>query len=315
MPQYSLHGLRILTSDPLPGVAAEGFSGVPDCVVLFAAPPRALDEHFLDGSRELVVAYEPEVAGPDATLTATAGDGWFRLRFWDGAEGTVDREGSEVWMRSGSTGFSGAATHLLGQVIGFALRLRGRVSLHAGCAIVSGRAVAFAGPSSAGKSTLAAALAARGDVVLSDNITTLREEDGTFLAFPGPHRFLLADDAAAAIYGDASRFPIVSATSEKRLVAATPAVEREARPLAAVFILDRAGHPIPDPVVERLDPKDALIALLANSYGSVFFTPAMRAADLDVLTRLAHALPVFYLFLPKDFAALPRAIEAMSHCE
>lgn len=280
MPDYALHGLRVRTSASLPGVAEEPFSGDPDCVIHFAPPPPAL---------------------------ATGDDRWFRIRL-DEAEATFDREGKEVWLRGD---FAAATTHLLGQVIGFVLRLRGTVSLHAACVALGGRAVAIAGPSSAGKSTLAAAFAVRGDVVLSDNITALREEGGTFLALPGPYRFLLGDDAATAIFGDAARFPSIITTAEKRVIAPPPP-PRSPLPLGAVFILDRSAEPLSEPVVAQFDRKEALIALLHNSYGSVFFTPAMRAADLELLARVALSVPVFDLLLPKDLAALPRAMEAIS---
>ncbi len=61
-------------------------------------------------------------------------------------------------------------------------RWAGREAFHAGAFVADGRAWAVLGPRTAGKSTLMAALAARGTTVLSDDIVV---SDGR-VAFPGP---------------------------------------------------------------------------------------------------------------------------------
>ena len=59
-------------------------------------------------------------------------------------------------------------TYFLGPVIGCVLRLKNKVCLHASVVNINGKAVAFIGEKTAGKSTLIAAFAALGYPVLSD---------------------------------------------------------------------------------------------------------------------------------------------------
>ena len=68
-------------------------------------------------------------------------------------------------------------TYFLGPVIGCVLRLKNKVCLHASVVNIKGKAVAFIGEKTAGKSTLIAAFAALGYPVLSDDIAVLFEKD------------------------------------------------------------------------------------------------------------------------------------------
>ena len=86
-----------------------------------------------------------------------------RLRYADGCEYHVDAAGTRVactWPAHFTV--EDAATYLLGPVFGLVLRLRGIPSLHASAVALGDRSVAMCGPAGTGKSTTAAALAARG---------------------------------------------------------------------------------------------------------------------------------------------------------
>jgi hypothetical protein len=56
--------------------------------------------------------------------------------------------------------------------------------LHAACAVIDGRAVLLSGPSSSGKSTLAAGFLRRGGVVLSDDVIRVERDGSGFIAYP-----------------------------------------------------------------------------------------------------------------------------------
>lgn len=62
---------------------------------------------------------------------------------------------------------------LLGSVFGLLCHQRGLLPLHASAVRIDGRVVAFSGPSGVGKSTLAAAMAARGHKLVADDVLVI----------------------------------------------------------------------------------------------------------------------------------------------
>lgn len=86
---------------------------------------------------------------------------------------------------------------LFGSAIGALLQLRGLMVLHGSAvALPNGEAAVFCGHSTAGKSTLAAALAAKGYAALADDLTAIRfEADGSAWCLPGLARTKLWRDA------------------------------------------------------------------------------------------------------------------------
>ena len=110
----------------------------------------------------------------------------FELEYAEGATFVVDGLGTEVWASwSEALTVDDAATYLLGPVLGFLLRLRGTVCLHASGVVVGDRAIALLGPAEAGKSTTAAAFAKLGYPVLSDDLLALSDTGGTWVVEAG----------------------------------------------------------------------------------------------------------------------------------
>lgn len=90
---------------------------------------------------------------------------------------------------------------LFGSAIGALLQMRGLMVLHGSAvAMPDGGAAVFCGHSTAGKSTLAAALATRGHPALADDITAVRfDADGRAWCLPGLARTKLWRDALQAL--------------------------------------------------------------------------------------------------------------------
>jgi hypothetical protein len=95
---------------------------------------------------------------------------------------------------------------LFGSAIGALLQLRGLMVLHGSAVAMSdGEAAVFCGHSTAGKSTLAAALAAQGYPALADDVSAVRfDADGSAWCLPGLARTKLWRDALETL-GLASR--------------------------------------------------------------------------------------------------------------
>lgn len=200
------------------------------------------------------------------------------------------------------------AALLLGPVLGIILRLRGVTSLHASAVSVGGRAIAFVGVEGAGKSTAAALFAQNGHAVLSDDIVALIKRDQSFQVLPAYPYLNLWPQSLEMISG----LPIPSSAppeGEKyqvRLGAGDLRFQREALPLAAIYLLgERSGEPRA-PFIEQPAPQDALMSLVANTYGNKLLDAAMRAQEFSVLGQLVNLLPIRRVVAHQDPAQLSK---------
>ncbi len=82
-------------------------------------------------------------------------------------------------------------TYFLGPVIGCVLKLKQKVCLHSSVVNIHGKAVAFIGAKTAGKSTLIATFAALGYPIVSDDIAVLFEKEGQHFVHLGYPRMRL----------------------------------------------------------------------------------------------------------------------------
>mgnify|MGYP003345090255 CR=1 FL=1 len=95
-----------------------------------------------------------------------------------------------------SAGDDDVRAFLLGKVFGVLCHRRDITPFHACVVDLGGECAAFAGPSRAGKSTLAAALAKRGYQVIADDACFTRADaDGAIMVWPGIRRIRLWQEA------------------------------------------------------------------------------------------------------------------------
>lgn len=316
---YSLLGLRLTSNLPIPGLpsADVGFgAAAPDVVVSLGPDPSPCSGPVSNSFGRTAVdgdSSEPWPLHVASSVTDGSGapllevrrrsdGGAFRFDYRDGTRFWVDGDGSEVrgtWA-SAST-LEDTAVYLLGPVMGFVLRLRGRVPLHASAVALGGGrgAVAFAGTAGAGKSTLAAAFAQRGLGVLTDDIAVVREPsaedprdggEGPWIE-PDIPRLRLWPESADLLFGDREALPALTPNWDKRSFALGPgSFESKPRRLAAIYLLDpQAGDGVePGP----LSPREALMALVANTYATRLLDRGMRRAELELLARVVSSVPV-----------------------
>jgi len=221
---------------------------------------------------------------------------YFGFFYGDGARFAVGRRGHEVcadWPEDYS--LEDACTYLFGPVLGFVLRLRGTVCLHASSVAFSGRAIALVGLPGAGKSTTAAAFASAGFPVLSDDIVALSDTGTHFFVQPGYPRVNLWPDAIQKLFGSEDALPRITPTWDKRYLpldgnphrfAATPL------PLGAIYILDSRDPALTCPAVEEVSGEEAFMALVANTYVNYLLDQEMRRTEFDVLCRVVSEIPV-----------------------
>jgi hypothetical protein len=243
-----------------------------------------------------VSPYSDDLGRPGVQMWRVGG--YARLLFVDGAEFLVDRSGGHVWAACPETStLDDTASYLLGPIMGFVLRLRGVICLHASAVSIGGFAVAFIGPSGAGKSTTAAALAWRGSPVLSDEIVPLSVGDESCLAQPAYPRLRLWP-ASLDVLLQAGSLPshLAPTTRHRRhhldLTANGYRFQREPLPLAAVYLLTGRPADRGAPHVEAVPVAAGFRALLANTYATSLLDRDQRAQEFHDLGRVATSIPV-----------------------
>ena len=253
---------------------------------------------------------------PNLCAGAFPGGGYFGFFYGDGARFAVDRRGRKVWADwPEDYVLEDACTYLVGPVMGFVLRLRGIVCLHASAVAIGDQAVALVGSPGAGKSTTAAAFARLGFTILSDDIVALAEKGDQFLVQPGYPRVNLWPDSARQLFGSEDALPRITPTWEKCYLPLGENGHRFASsplPLGAIYILERRYSALSAPIIEEASGTEALMALVANTYVNYLLDQNMRCTEFEVLSRVVSALPVHRVRIPDDPSSIFGLCEAIA---
>lgn len=245
-----------------------------------------------------------DAAGRPVVIVSRSPAG-FHFDYADGTRAWVDTHGANVWCTwPRSSSLDGVCTYLYGPILGLVLRLRGSLALHASAVVVGGFAVGFAGPHGAGKSTLAAALGARGHAVVSDDVLHLRRAAGQWMAEPFASMLKLWPEGACLAFGEPTDLPCIAEGWNKRALALGDGV---AAATAAVRLAALAcfADPAPHTRIEPLPPASALLRLAANSSAAHLLDRALRAAEFRALSSLVRDVPCGVLTPPEDPSQYP----------
>jgi hypothetical protein len=279
---YSIHGSLIGSDVPLPEIDPRRVQqqGAPDVIVTLGDIASSIGPSggrpFVDWNAGSPVLLVPDVA---------------RYRIVDNREIVIEPEAN--------ADFALVRLYVLGHALGLLLQQKGLFPLHASAVAYRGRAVAFAGHSGDGKSTLAAhcLLGRKGEVALlaDDMLVTSIGSDGVPWAHVGMPALKLWRDTLMAIgcgveglqpdwfRADKFKLPLVDEPTRKTFL------------LAAVYELindDEAGVGR----ITTVKGADAVAVVVAHSFcfgilGAAddrrnHFASAVRLASLGVMRRL-----------------------------
>ncbi len=167
---------------------------------------------------------------------------------------------------------------LLGRVMASLLWQRGWLPLHASGVIIGRKGVLFVAPSGTGKSTVAAALHARGHAVITDDVAPVAVHQGVCRVLPSWPRLRLTADTLGML--DASGTPqLLSARTlqiDKYNVALRQPRMQEPVPLHRIYFLESGTEMTIEPVATPL----AVASLNAQSF--------IRQRRCDVDAALHH---------------------------
>ena len=266
---YEIYGLRLDSTRPIPGLNAAK-ANTPAQVRV------SLEGGFLSGSRcrlrsrlipGMVSSHRDEQDLPNLVLWRLEGGQYIRFRYRDGIEFVLDRGGSALWAQwPASMTLEDTYTYLLGPVLGFLLRQRGVLCLHASLVAVDGQALALLGPVGSGKSTTAAALAQRGCGVLSEDVAPVVPTADGFIAQPGYARIRLWPESSTMLFGSHDCLPKLAPPWEKRHTSTSTGLDisdlQSAGPAAQGYLhcWGRGWMPIVHPFCEDVSPRQRLQA-------------------------------------------------------
>lgn len=304
---YTIFGLSLYSSRPLPGLVAGATPSRVDVSIEWAkGPPQAspgsspahwFDSPFVIEGVPLLRAWKLE--------TGTA-----RLLFWNDVEFLLDRRAQKVRVhRPPDVSFEDAVSLLFDDILALLLRWRGLTCLHASAVRVDGRAVAFVGDVGSGKSTTAGALVEMGHPLITDDLLPLLRKEGRFFVQPAYPRLRLWPESATALGHDERRLPRLAPGRAKRrldLAGKEHAFQQRPLPLAAVYLFGARTEDDAAPYVEAVSMQASVVALLANKYTKYLLDKEMAAADFDILAQLAAQIRPRRLVPHADLARLPQ---------
>jgi hypothetical protein len=308
---YAMYGLRVRSEVPLP-IAALPTTDEAACDWLIQRagalrPIPVPDAHPIAEDRS-----------PDGALL----DRFFRVGrdawLWDAQAGTCHLE---PWARRVTVYPAPDADEddlgllLLGPISSFMLHRTGTPNLHASAVVTPSGACAVLGPSTLGKSTLAAGLLRAGARLLTDDILPLDLRPDAIYGVPGAPMMKLWPATACRTLGIVEELPRLTCDTQKRRLDlhrhAYPFMDRPA-PLRAIYLpcrYDPRREGRTDVVVEPFGMRDAVLTLLGQTFRGHYLLPHELADLLRVYTRLAREVRVARLHLPNGLEHIDTAVE------
>lgn len=200
---------------------------------------------------------------------------------------------------------------LVGQVLPFAALLSGLEIFHASAVVLDGRAVAFVGPSGAGKTSVALECCRRGAGFLADDVLALQAREHGLLAQPGAP-VAGVDQREVRRLRDAGRpleQEVLGVDAREQLIRMDGALGPA--PLGALFFLDRSSKGSGEP---RFQSAADARMLLASTFNFVLDTPQRMCGLLNVCA-LAAGRPVERIVLGPSVDAGGLAQAVISHLD
>lgn len=282
---YTAYGMNISSALALPElVNAEGTA---ELIVRFGRVERARSE-----------------ASASGCVRATAEE---VLLFWEEAGAFLVRGGREIVIDP-APGVDERILRLvvLGPGLGALLYQRGWLTLHASSVDVEGEAIAFVGEQGEGKSTMAAAMCARGHRLLADDITAVQATgtDGPCV-YPGYPQLKLWPDAVHFLGEDPDTLPQLVPIMQKRGRRVIKAFAAEPLLLRRIYVL--GGGDVPE--IRALKPQEALVELLRHTYGRDLFRAVETRSHFLWCTSVINKVSVNGLRRPYSLSRLSDLVQ------
>ncbi|MGB3757359.1 MAG: hypothetical protein WBA07_13445 [Rivularia sp. (in: cyanobacteria)] len=190
---------------------------------------------------------------------------------------------------------------IIGTIFAILLYQRGLFVLHGSAVEVDGGAVAFIAPSGWGKSSMTAALHAKGYPLIGDDVVPVSIEGNRMSVFPGFPQLKLYPQVAETLGQDKSKLHLLHPELEKGGFRVTKQeFSQTSLPLKRIYALAKdttLG-------IEPIQPQEAVIHLVRNSIPTRWFQPNSTSHFLQC-SDIAKNIPFYSLKRSNDLSTLP----------
>jgi HPr Serine kinase C-terminal domain len=226
--------------------------------------------------------------------------------FWEGVGTFLIRDGKEIIIDAVPDAEEGRIRlFILGAAMGVLLHQRGFLVLHASAVAVNGAAIAFIGDKGWGKSTMAAALHARGHSLISDDVVALdMSNKNQILVLPAFGQLKLWPDAVASLGENPENFPQLVSLFEKRDYRLSQGFLTKTLPLKRIYVLGTNSTV----EIQSIPPQEIITHLIRNSYVTRFGNELLQhnaSSHLLQLTQLIEQVSIHRLLRPSELSLLP----------
>jgi hypothetical protein len=198
--------------------------------------------------------------------------------------------------------------YLLGQTLSFAMVKQGIEPLHSTVIIIDDGAVGFIGDCGYGKSCLGASFQQTGYPLLTDDLLVLKENNGSFLAYPGLPRIKLFPKIAKKLMGGKVKgVPMNNLTSKLILPLDRHQFASNPMPLSSIYVLTppAAGLRPKRVTIRRLSQRRAFLSLLKNTFNTKVTEPERLKRQFTFFTQVVSKVPIKTLSYPRTIKSLP----------
>jgi len=207
---------------------------------------------------------------------------------------------------------------LLDQILPYVLASQGKLVLHASAVESQWGAIAFAGSTGEGKSTLSASLNRYGNPLIADDCLVLKEEDDDEIyAVPSYAGFRLWADTIAMLYSEEtyklSRVAHYTDKARLNLMTNQLPFSKKPVPLRRIYVLNRQPEKMDgsDVSIRALSSSDALTKLLSCVYCLDNRNKQWLRKQFDHFTRLPLLSRVRSISFSSDISFLPAVYDAI----
>jgi len=195
---------------------------------------------------------------------------------------------------------------LLGPALAILLHQRKWLVLHASAVSINGRAAVFVGNKGYGKSTLAAALLARGHPLIADDLAPIDFSDPSRpVIHPGFPQLKIAPATAERLGHQSDSLSLLHSSLKKKALRAQGEFVSSPTPLFRIFVLAKGD----DGVCQPLPPQQRFIELVRHSYvAPLLQSTGEAAAHFSQVAVLAASANVMELRRRWDLDDLPRTV-------
>ncbi len=320
---YFIYGLKLNVNVEIPGLNPEKtvhkkpdikivLGSIPDEILKAVSQPEELyySDQGLSGQGDTASGQ------PSLVVNTIANGEYFHFRYQAGVDFICDKRARQIWGKWDSClDIKDVVAYLLGPILGFCLRLRGITCLHASGVEVNGTAIALSGPSGVGKSTLAAAFAAAGHRVLSDDVIPLKHVGDEFHAVAGYPHIRLYPNSFKNLEGIPNELPELMSDWDKcylDLTTTSYEFRQGSSPLKVIYLLDWNTESGKGKIeICQMAPGAAVSILAANTYRNELLDAGMKRKEFLFLCQLAKSIPVKKIRPVDDINEVPNLLEAI----